>query len=149
MFIPKNEPGVFYLFSRLHEKLGFEEIVDVSTLTPDIIAKRRGKPVRIELEFKSNRAFSHYRVVKEDPREGRWKKDRNIWKFALDDGRISYEIPDPRNDYRLDKDRGILLHRTAKDKFDIIVCWENNGVFEESVEVIELRKALAEWGLAI
>jgi hypothetical protein len=80
MLIPRNEPGVFYLFSRFHEKLGFEEIIDVSTLTPDVIAKRNGKRVNIELEYKSSDALEHYYALKdychekEDPREGKWIK---------------------------------------------------------------------------
>jgi len=142
MFIPRNELGVLYLFSRLHEKMGFEEVVDVSPLTPDIIAKRNGKQVFIELEFKSGGAFSHYRVADEDPREGKWIKEENVWKFVLNTGGIGKEVPDSQNEYRLDKDRGVLLRRTAKEIFDIIVCWEKDEVFEENMEVIELKKAL-------
>ena len=144
MFIPRNEPGVVYLFSRFHEKLGFEEIVDISTLTPDMIAKRNGKQVRIELEFKSSGAIWHYRVVKEDPREGKWIRDKDNWKFVLKSGEIQHNLPDPENKYRPEKDRNLLLLRTAREKFDIIVCWEKDEVFEENMEIIELRKALRE-----
>ena len=144
MFIPKNEPGVFYLFSRFHEKLGFEEIVDVSTIAPDVIAKRKGEQVHIELEYKSSRAISHYRVAEEDPREGKWTKDGNDWNFVLKSGTRKYTIPDPHSEYRLDEDRGLLLLRTAKKIFNIIVCWEKDEVFEENMEVIELKKALAQ-----
>ena len=99
MFIPRNEPGVVYLFSRFHEKLGFEEIVDISTLTPDVTAKRNGKQVAIELEFKSSSVIRHYRVVEEDPREGRWIGDKDNWKFVLKSGEIRYDLPDPENKY--------------------------------------------------
>ena len=142
MLIPRNEPGVFYLFSRFHEKLGFEEIIDVSTIAPDVIAKRRGEQVRIELEYKSSRAISHYRVAKEDPRQGKWIKEGKDWVFVLKSGTRKYTVPDPYNEYRLDKDRGLLLLKTAKKIFGIIVCWENDEVFEENMEVIELEKAL-------
>lgn len=51
MFIPKNEQGVVYLFSKYHEKLGFEKILHISTHFPDVIAVRDGKEIRVELEF--------------------------------------------------------------------------------------------------
>lgn len=142
MFIPRNEPGVAYLFSRFHEKLGFEEIVDISTMTPDIFARRSRKQVAIELEFKSSSAIRHYRVARENPRDGRWIRDKGNWRFVLKDGRIKYDLRDPDNKYRLDRDRNLLLLRTAKEKFNIIVCWEKDEVFEENMEIIELRKAL-------
>jgi hypothetical protein len=140
MFTPRNEPGVFYLFARFHEKLGFEEIVDVSTIAPDVIAKRNGKQVRIELEYKSCSAISHYRVVNEDPGEGKWTKEGNDWIFVLRNGIRKYIITDPHDEYRLDKDRNLLLRNTAKEIFDIIVCWKKDEVFEKNIEVIELQE---------
>jgi hypothetical protein len=122
MFTPRNEPGVFYLFARHHEKLGFEEIVDVSTLTPDVIAKRNGKQVRIELEYKSSGAISHYRVLDEDPREGKWTKEGDEWIFVLKNGIRKYMIPDSHDEYRMDENRNLLL-RARNDHRSIF--WAN------------------------
>lgn len=62
-FIPTNEQGVIYLFSRLHEKLGFEKIIKMTSQFPDITALRNGVVVRIELEFKLSGIMDqgHYR----------------------------------------------------------------------------------------
>ena len=139
MFIPQNEPGVFYMFSRIHEELGFDEIVDISTMTPDIFARRNGELVGLELEYKSSGALRHYRVSNEDPREGKWLKEGKKWKFILNNGNINKEVEDPHDKYRLDVQRGLLLFKSVRDKFSIIVCWENNELFEENIEVIELE----------
>ena len=64
VFIPKNEMGVFYLFSRYHEKLGFEKILRVSTLFPDVIALRASKTVRVEIEYKLSGFLRHYVYAK-------------------------------------------------------------------------------------
>lgn len=61
MFVPENEMGVWYLFSRYHEKLGFEKILRVSSIEfPDVIALQDGKEVRIELEYMLNSVMDHY-----------------------------------------------------------------------------------------
>lgn len=60
MTIPRNEQGVAYLFSRYHEKLGFEKIIKIGTHFPDVIATRNGEKVRIELEFLLSGVRSHY-----------------------------------------------------------------------------------------
>lgn len=59
-FIPKNEQGVVYLFSKYHEKLGFEKILRIGTRFPDVIAMRDGKSVSIELEYKLGGLITHY-----------------------------------------------------------------------------------------
>jgi hypothetical protein len=99
--------------------------------------------IRIELEYKSSRAFSHYRVEREDPREGRWIREEDNWVFVLKNGEEA-NSPDPYNKCRLDENRQILLLRSAKEKFDLIVCWEKDEMFEENMEVIELKKILTQ-----
>jgi len=42
LFVPTNEQGVIYLFSRYHEKLGFEKMLYIGTRFPDVIAMRDG-----------------------------------------------------------------------------------------------------------
>ena len=59
-FVPKNEQGVIYLFSRYHEKLGFEKIIQIGTRFPDVIAVRDNKHISIELEFRLSGVRSHY-----------------------------------------------------------------------------------------
>jgi len=58
-YIPSNEQGVVFLFGRLHELLGFEDVVLVQTRYPDCVAIRNGNEVRIEFEFKSSGFLTH------------------------------------------------------------------------------------------
>jgi len=63
-FIPRNEMGVFYLFSRCHEKIGIEKILKFSSNRfPDVIALRAGKTVKIELEYKLSGFLKHYTLA--------------------------------------------------------------------------------------
>lgn len=95
MFEPTNEMGVFYLFSKYHKELEFEEILSFQKF-PDVIALRDGIPVRIELEYKASRFHHHFkghrratpwvsylpgkRIFKEDPVDIVicWRKDKPL-----------------------------------------------------------------------
>jgi hypothetical protein len=149
-FIPKNHDGVLYLFARFHERLGFEEITDISQGPPDITTKRRGATVHIELEHKSGQALIHYSALKfkqggktENPNEGKWTNEGKRWLFILKNGKKEYELTDPQNEFWLDEKRGRLLLKSQK-MFSIIVCWEreDDDFIEPSMEVIELKKEL-------
>jgi hypothetical protein len=61
VFVPENEKGVFYIFCKYHEKLGFERILRVNAdESPDLVAECDGKEVRIELEYDLRGLASHY-----------------------------------------------------------------------------------------
>src|SRR5205809_405300 len=61
--IPKNEMEVMYLFSRNHEKLGFEHILSFQQF-PDCWAIRDGKKVGIEIEFMASNFFYNFQDSK-------------------------------------------------------------------------------------
>jgi len=149
-FTPKNHDGVLYLFARFHERLGFEEITEISQGPPDITAKRKGVTVCIELEYNSGQALIHYSALAfkqggkmENPNEGKWTNEGKRWLFVLNNGKIKYELPDPHHEFWHDEKRGLLLLRSQK-MFDIIVCWqkEDDDFIEPSMEVIELKREL-------
>lgn len=99
MFIPKNEMGVFYLFSKIHKELGFEEIVSFQQY-PDVIAKRNGKTVKIELEYRLTNFRNHfgdyrkstpYPLYSEGKRQFS-KEDIDIIICWTKDGNIEYPV---------------------------------------------------------
>jgi hypothetical protein len=65
-FEPRNEAGVAVLFGHLAEKLEFK-VVTAHTRVPDLTVTRRGKRIRVELEF-SSKGF------RREARNGDWKK---------------------------------------------------------------------------
>jgi len=140
-FTPKNEKGVFYLFSRIHEKIGFEKIISFQQW-PDIIAKRNGKTVRIELEFKlSDFLRHHYRITKPLVM-GHWKKVQNKWILVVGTNIVD-EISDPENNIWLNRDDNALYLKTLGDKkVDVVICWvkdiELSKLINDNVQVVEL-----------
>jgi len=63
VFVPENEKGVFYLFCKYHEKLGFDRILKVNAdASPDLVAECGGKEVRIEFEYDLGGLAPHYLV---------------------------------------------------------------------------------------
>ena len=62
---PTNEKGVFYLFSRHHEELGFIEIVEFIDGTPELRTIKDGEEVGVELENRASAVFHHYCAVSE------------------------------------------------------------------------------------
>ena len=170
MFIPKNEMGVFYLFSRHHEELGFEEIIDITARFPDITALRDGKEVKIELEFLLSSFKSHY-LYRESTEEGYWKWDEEneVWRIARparDPSKNSFvEVSEielksghsgckklglngyrilaegSRNEFEVNW-RGNLMYKTLKDRCDCVICWKKDCEIEEGIVVIELKSHL-------
>jgi len=160
-YLPHNEDGVFYLFSRNHEECGFKKIVDITGGTPDIIAiNDDGEEVGIELEYKASTAFDHYcaldkkeqsSTVREYPR-GEWNKDGSIWKYVYD-GKTLMRKEDPTCDlFKVDVSRKFLLYKTVKSiKIDVIMYWLEDHAFEfwewdKKVKCFDLKKKLSEIG---
>ena len=146
-FSPKNEQGVFYLFSRNHERLGFKEIIKINqNEAPDIFAiNDNGEKVGIELEYESRRVFEHYRVLsKRDQNRtenrrwswdaqtgkyisGEWKKVIGVWIFVYKGETLLQIKEDYPNQYWHHKPTGTLLRRTVKEiGIDVIMYWIKN-----------------------
>lgn len=166
MFIPTNEMGVFYLFSRYHKELGFEEIINITSYFPDIMALRDGKEVKIELEFLLSSFKSHY-LYRESTDEGYWKWDEEnrMWRifnprersfvevseielklndsarkmFRLSSARVIIE--DSRNEFKVNW-KGDLIYKTLIDQCNYVVCWEKDCDIESGIEVIVLKDEL-------
>lgn len=169
MFIPKNEAGVMYLFSRYHEELGFEKIIKFNTTTgfPDIVALRDGKKVRIELEHTLGKIRVHYECIKSTNHEWFWddgfsvfrEKDRfipehvvelflenapkNRIKHSLVHEEISNEpffiVSDPLRQLKKGGKKN-LVYKSIKQWCDIVVCWEIGSYrMKDDLEVIELK----------
>jgi len=158
MFIPKNEQGVIYLFSRYHEELGFEKILHIGTRFPDITAIRNGEEIKIELEFLLSGFQSHYIIEDAHPHSQKWVKEKedenevywqlhqrrttdptsqnyNIW-FKTTRG-ISMSIEITKN---IETWGGALAWRSLKPFCDIVVCWEANCELDDpDIEIIELK----------
>lgn len=164
--------GVVYLFSRHHEKLGFEEIIDISSQFTDVTALRDGKEVKVELEFLLSSFKSHY-LYKESTEEGYWKWDEanEIWRIARPArdppmnsfvevsemeiklgysgckklGLSGYRVlaEGRRNEFEVNL-KGDLMYKTLKDRCDFVICWEKDCEIEEGIEVIELKSVFAE-----
>jgi len=141
-FIPKNEMGVFYLFSRYHEKLGIEKILKFNlNKFPDVIALKAGKTVKIEIEYKLRGFLRHYILANVQGYYSgwRWKKKGNSW-FAWHP-KHGYDpecIPDPKNE--LFSDGMELKFKSLKGYVDIIICWIKDCSLPEDFEIIEFRK---------
>ena len=170
-FTPRNEQGVFYLFSRNREKLGFKEIVKINQREPpDIIAtKDNGEQVGIELEYETKRVLEHYFVLSERNRNrtekrqdwdtqakkyvcGRWSRVGKVWNFVHKGETLHSKKENYPNQYWLDESRNTLLHSTVKDKgINIIMYWIKNILpddfkpweFDKCVEYIDLRETLS------
>jgi hypothetical protein len=56
-YAPTNEQGVVFLFGRLAPRLGFQ-VEDVHVGFPDCWARRRGKTLSIEFEFRASK-YNH------------------------------------------------------------------------------------------
>jgi len=143
LFIPQNHAGVFYLFSRNHEKLGFRNIVRINSGTPDLVAiTDDGEKVGIELEFKSSDVFDHYEVLSKEDKDkirrtvrwnpqtmkysrGKWEKEENVWKFKHE-GKALISKEDSPN-YWFHENMETLLYKTVKViEIDVIMYWEKN-----------------------
>jgi len=158
--IPTNEQEIVYLFSRNHEKFGFEKIKNFNPHgTPDCIAIMKGKEVGIEFEYKLNKFFNHYFKA---------KFSKKIYNYKIVKGKILiyqrnsprrimqefdnkvYEIWDPN---KLKISRSLLIpnysskeqtplvikFKTLSKRIHYIVCWDKNCEFDDDIEIIELK----------
>ena len=166
MFIPTNEQGVIYLFSRYHEKLGFERILHIGTRFPDIKAIRNGKEIRIELEFLLSGLQSHYIIKNANPHTEKWVKEsenenRVYWRlygrqdanpanqgyntWIKSTGGISLSKEITKN---VEKWDGALVWKSLKPLCDVVICWEIDCELDDpNIEVIELKSLLNQDGV--
>ncbi len=167
VFVPKNEQGVFYLFSKHHRELGFEKIIDVGTQFPDVTALRNGNEVKVELEFLLSSFKGHY-VYKKTTDKGYWKWDEEneMWRIfnpnnnrfldvselelkLNDAGRKKLGFPSARVIVKDNAEKfstnwkGELIYKTLKGEVDFIICWEKDCDIEDDIEVIVLKDELA------
>ena len=56
---PRNEAGVIILFSLVMKQLGFSGIIQAQGNFPDCIARKRGRSVPVEFEFKAKTFLAH------------------------------------------------------------------------------------------
>ncbi len=56
---PKNEAGVIILFTLTMRRLGFSGIIEAKRKFPDCIARKHGKSVPIEFEYRSRNFLTH------------------------------------------------------------------------------------------
>lgn len=166
MFVPKNEQGVFYLFSTHHKELGFEKIIDIGTQFPDVTALREGNKVRVELEFLLSSFKGHY-VYKKATDEGYWKwdKENEMWRIfnpnnnrflsvselelkLTDTTRKKLGFPSAKVIVKDNAEKfstnwkGELIYKTLKGEVDFIICWEKDCDMEDDIEVIVLKDEL-------
>ena len=57
-YAPTNEQGVVFLFGRLASQMGFH-VESIGTGFPDCHARRRGKPSRVEFEYRASSYIGH------------------------------------------------------------------------------------------
>jgi hypothetical protein len=157
---PINEKGVFYLFSRYHEELGFEEMVEFIDGTPDLRAIKGGKEVGVELEYAASGAFFHYCAINQKEQSeiinsfpnGEWQKNGNYWKYIYSgETKMSFK-EEPDGPCVVDPFRKVLLYKTARSVgIDIIVYWTEGTSFrfwdwDKEVEPFPLKIKLQEIG---
>ena len=161
MFVPKNEQGVIYLFSRYHEELGFEKILRIGTHFPDVIAVKDGAQIRIELEFLLSELLSHYIFKTANPNTEKWvqeheDEDRVSWRLW----RIQTVHPDTEDDTtwikssgsvsiskeivkNIEEWDGALIWKSLKPSCDVVICWEVDCEIDDpEIEVIELKSLI-------
>ncbi|RLI20850.1 hypothetical protein DRO54_05205 [Candidatus Bathyarchaeota archaeon] len=144
-FIPKNEKGLFYIFSRFHEKFGFEKIISFQQW-PDLIAKRKGETVRVELEFKLSDFLRHHYRITQPVVIGCWKRVNGGWILQVGNDIVD-EMPDPKHIIWLNKnDNALYLKSLGDKKVDVVICWikdiELSKFIDDKVEVIELSRLI-------
>ena len=153
-FVPKNEAETVYMFSRYHERLGFEKIINIQTAFPDITALRDGKKVRIEMEFVLSRFKVHYKAFDKgyNGNEFRWNNEKNQW-WAFDRnynkwscysaGLGSYDLDRLKNkDLFYVRNNGHLYYKSLKDECDYVICWRVDTTLDDDIKIIELQSVL-------
>ena len=159
--IPKNEQEVIYLFSRNHEKLGFEKIKYFDPHnTPDCVALKNGKEIGIEFEYKLKMFCRHYAKEVFSPRK--MYDHKIIGKYLLIYRRdtpnkiiarylaADYQIWDPKtfpispsiliDNYSSSGSTPlVVIFKTLSQKIPYIVCWEKDFELNDNIEIIELK----------
>jgi len=72
--IPHNEQGVILLFGKYYDYLGFH-VLDIHRISPDCLAEKDGKEVKIEFEYASSNFITHAHNPKECDLVICWLKD--------------------------------------------------------------------------
>lgn len=143
--IPQSEQDVFYLFSRHHEKLGFEKVVKTQTFAPDVYAIKDGIEVKIELEFHLLSAKNHYLAYKAYlPLEVITIENGNIYSTVES---MKYLIIDNSENYTvktIGRTQYVIL-KSLKTIFDYIVCWDKpkNTMWNPEIPIIVLSEVLS------
>ena len=161
VFTPTNEQGVVYLFSKYHEKLGFEKILHITTHFPDVIAIKNSEQVMIELEYHLSGVQSHYIIKDAHPHSQKWVREREdgdevYWrlyqrrttdptsqdhiKWIKTSGSIS--ISKEMLKY-IEIHDGALTWKSLKPLCDVVICWEIDCELDDpNIEIIELKTSL-------
>ena len=159
--VPINEQEVVYLFSRNHEKLGFEEIIRFSSDFPDCIAVQEGKKVGIEFEYELENFFIHYFESKFVPatkysynyQNGKiliYRKD-SLNRLLAEYDNNKFEVWNPEmfnispslwvKGYRTSLGMPLVIKKkTLSSTVQYVVCWKTkNKKLNDSIEIIELQ----------
>ncbi len=163
VFTPTNEQGVVYLFSKYHEKLGFERILHIGTRFPDMTAMRDGKETRIELEFLLSGLQSHYIIKNAIPDREKWVReyeDEDRIRWRLWRRQTTNPVSQNYNTWikrtagiSLPKERiknvekwdGALVWKSLKPFCDVVICWEADCEIDDpDIEIVELKTSLCQ-----
>ena len=146
-YIPTNEQGVIYYFSKHHKELGFEKILHFTTHFPDVTVLKDGDPYRIELEFRLSTIEDHYKAIDKGywGNVFRWREDKKMW-WTFDETKndwvewFDYKIYD-KDKYCVDR-LGNLRYKTLSDQCDCVLFWINDYELDDNLDLINLQDFL-------
>lgn len=132
-----NESFVLYLFSKFHEKLGFEKIILLQAAFPDCYAIKDGKKVSVEFEARSYSLRDH---LLENRLSVQYYKDHT--------NEIEHSYP--KSNFRIEIEnwgigKCVNIYRRKLD-LDYCVCWEHklfstvDPAWFSGVKILELRE---------
>ena len=138
-----TEAFVVYLFSRLHEKLGFQRILEFNYSFPDCIAERDHRQVSIEFEVWPNSLVHHLPVASYDPFCYSCFEDIDK-NFVVTEKTSKIVVTKyPLDQFRIERhDNNFVDVFYRKLPIDCCVCWEKRGTLKTEfaeVEIIELK----------
>ena len=159
--IPTNEQEIVYLFSRNHEKLGFEKVKYFDPHeTPDCVALKNGKEVGIEFEYKLKRFCKHYvkKIFSPQNMYGYKIKGKYLLIFKKDNPNkilesylnAEYQVWDPKTfpispSILIDEFSSsqptplVVIHKSRSKDIQYVVCWEKDYELNDNIEIIELK----------
>lgn len=146
-----NEPFVVYLFSKFHERLGFEKVLYICAGFPDCIAEKDGEQVSIEFETHTSFLQNHLKIKEYDPSYELMEEEEE---YVLQPKELKgfprvedYQERYPKSEFRIKRKRwpaGEFITVYAKKlNLDYCVCWRASYKIPDSlkdVKIIELRK---------